>query len=53
MRDRPDDVRNLDAARAEARVAQDAAEGLRAAEAEAARKARGRLRRVWDGWRGR
>jgi hypothetical protein len=29
----------------------DAAEALR--QAEVARKARGRLRRAWDGWRGR
>jgi hypothetical protein len=37
-------------AQAEAQAAQDAAEDLR--EAEEARKARGRLRRAWDGWRG-
>jgi hypothetical protein len=36
---------------ARAQAAQDAAEELR--QAEAARKARGRLRRAWDGWRGR
>ena len=39
------------AAFAEARDAQRAAEELR--QAEEARKARGRLRRAWDGWRGR
>jgi hypothetical protein len=38
-------------ARAQAREAQEAAEELR--QAEAVRKARGRLRRAWDGWRGR
>ena len=36
---------------AEAQKAQEAAEALR--KAEEARKARGRLRRAWDGWRGR
>ena len=40
-----------EAALAEARDAQMAAEALR--EAEEARKARGRLRRALDGWRGR
>ena len=51
-------ARDLNAARAiaeaaqrDAQVAQDAAEALR--RETAARKARGRLRRVWDGWRGR
>ena len=34
-----------------ARTAQEAADELR--QAEEARKARGRLRRAWDGWRGR
>ena len=33
------------------RAAQDAAEALR--QAEATRRAMGRLRRAWDGWRGR
>jgi hypothetical protein len=40
-----------DQARAEARAAEERAVAL--AEAEEARKARGRLRRAWDGWRGR
>ena len=39
------------AARAEAQKAQDAAEELR--KEKEARKARGPLRRAWDGWRGR
>ena len=43
--------RELEAARGEAQAAQEAAEALRQAEAD--RKARGRLRRAWDGWRGR
>jgi hypothetical protein len=34
-----------------ARKAEEQAEALR--QAEEARKARGRLRRAWDGWRGR
>jgi hypothetical protein len=38
-------------ARAQAQEAQEAAEELR--QTEAARKTRGRLRRAWDGWRGR
>jgi hypothetical protein len=38
-------------ARAEAQVAHEATEALR--REDAARKARGRLRRAWDGWRGR
>jgi hypothetical protein len=47
-----------DLRRAEVAAMQARAEALRAAEAlqqaaEEARKARGRLRRVWDGWRGR
>jgi hypothetical protein len=50
--------RDLDAARVIAGAAQhDAQEAAQAAaalrQAEAARKARGRLRRAWDGWRGR
>jgi hypothetical protein len=40
-----------DAARQDAQAVQEWAAGLR--QAEAARKARGRLRRAWDGWRGR
>jgi hypothetical protein len=42
---------NLAAAREAARTAQELAEAL--ASAEETRKARGRLRRAWDGWRGR
>jgi hypothetical protein len=38
-------------ARAQAQAAQDTADELR--RADEARKARGRLRRAWDGWRGR
>ena len=41
----------LESAQAELRRAQEGAEALRRAEAE--RRARGRLRRTWDGWRGR
>jgi hypothetical protein len=40
-----------DTARGEARTAQDAAEALR--QADEARRGKGRLRRAWDGWRGR
>ena len=40
-----------DAARQDAQAVQEDAAALR--QAEAARKARGRLRRAWDGWRGR
>jgi hypothetical protein len=40
-----------DAARQDAQAVQEWAAGLR--QTEAARKARGRLRRAWDGWRGR
>jgi hypothetical protein len=40
-----------DQARAEVQAAQDAATALR--QADEARKATGRLRRAWDGWRGR
>jgi hypothetical protein len=40
-----------DSARAQAREAQDAAEAMR--REEEGRRARGRLRRAWDGWRGR
>jgi hypothetical protein len=42
---------DLDAARAAARDAQDAVRRLERAEAE--RRARGRLRRAWEAWRGR
>ena len=38
-------------ARAQAHAAQDRTEEM--TRAEEARKARGRLRRAWDGWRGR
>jgi hypothetical protein len=41
----------VEQARAEAQTAQDSAAALR--QADEARKARGRLRRAWDGWRGR
>jgi hypothetical protein len=41
----------VDDAQARATEAHSAVEELR--HAEAARKARGRLRRAWDGWRGR
>jgi hypothetical protein len=41
----------LEAARASARTAEDAAQELHREKEE--RKARGRLRRAWDGWRGR
>jgi hypothetical protein len=44
--------RERDAARAEAQEAAQAGEALRL-EGEETRKARGRLRRAWDGWRGR
>jgi hypothetical protein len=44
-------ARELAVARHDALAAQQAAAELR--QAEAARKARGRLRRAWDGWRGR
>jgi hypothetical protein len=44
-------VTAADAARADARTAQEAADALR--QADAVRKARGRLRRAWEGWRGR
>jgi hypothetical protein len=40
-----------DAARQDAQAVQEAAAALR--RADDARKARGRLRRAWDGWRGR
>ena len=50
-RQRTDALRErLDLARAETQAAQNAAEELR--QAEAGRKARGRMRRAWDGWRG-
>jgi Xaa-Pro aminopeptidase len=42
---------DLAAAHAAARLAEEQADALR--QAEAARQARGRLRRTWDGWRGR
>jgi hypothetical protein len=49
---RADGLRDrLEATNAELRAAQEATEALR--QAEHARKARGRLRRAWDGWRGR
>jgi hypothetical protein len=48
--DLADALTAADIARTEAREAQNAAAGLR--EAEAARKARGRLRRAWAAWRG-
>ena len=49
---RADELRDqLGAARHVAQEAAQAAEELR--QAKAARKARGRLRRAWDGWRGR
>jgi hypothetical protein len=41
----------LEAAQAELKQAQEAAEAAR--QAEGSRQARGRLRRAWDGWRGR
>ena len=44
-------ARELAVAQHDAQAAQEAAEALR--QAEDARKARGRLRRAWDGWRGR
>ena len=44
-------ARELSGAQHDARIAQQAASEAR--QAEAARKARGRLRRAWDGWRGR
>ena len=44
-------ARDLRPANARVEAAEDAAEELRVA--DAARKARGRLRRAWDGWRGR
>jgi hypothetical protein len=52
LRERLDQMRvELEVARHDAQTAQQAAEVQRQAEAE--RKARGRLRRVWDGWLGR
>ena len=51
-RARADALRDrLEAAQQQAQEAAQAAEELR--QAEAARKARGHLRRAWDGWRGR
>jgi hypothetical protein len=44
-------TRELTVAQHDARAGQQAAAELR--QAEATRKARGRLRRAWDGWRGR
>jgi hypothetical protein len=52
LRGRIDELEvNLGAARAEAQQATEAAATL--AREEVARQARGRLRRAWDGWRGR
>ena len=45
-------ARELAMAQHDALTAQDAAEGLRRADHDA-RRARGRLHRAWDGWRGR
>ena len=51
-RSRADALRDrLEAAKAELQQAQQTAEALRQADAE--RKAMGRLRRAWDGWKGR
>jgi hypothetical protein len=48
---RADELRvERDAARADAKTALDALDQIK--RADDARKARGRLRRVWDGWRG-
>jgi hypothetical protein len=52
LRDRLDSVeRDLAVAQHDAQTAQQAAGALR--RVDEARKARGRLRRAWDGWRGR